>query len=154
MQQNNLFQASSSLPSCLSSSAGRSTSTRCRSSWTSVASTKSATTFSTCCFSPVCVEPSPSHSPSGTHLQLPDRFVRIFLHLIYIFVSFIHFFIILCTFLGLFRQTLQLLQQINVKKCPSSIWHQDSNSQPPDYESPPLTTIPGLPPNYLSIVSL
>ena len=54
----------------------------------------------------------------------------------------------------LFKQTLQLLQQINVKKCPSSIWHQDSNSQPPDYESPPLTTIPGLPPNYLSIVSL
>ena len=32
------------------------------------------------------------------------------------------------------------------KICPSSIWHQDSNSQPSDCESPPLTTRPGLPP--------
>ena len=31
--------------------------------------------------------------------------------------------------------------------CPSSIWRQFSNSQPSDYESPPLTTRPGLPPN-------
>ena len=46
----------------------------------------------------------------------------------------------------LFKQTLQLLQQINVKKCPSSIRHRDSNSQPSDYESPPLTTRPKLPP--------
>ena len=46
----------------------------------------------------------------------------------------------------LFKQTLQFLQQINVKKCSSSIWHQDSNSQPSDCESPPLTTRPGLPP--------
>ena len=38
---------------------------------------------------------------------------------------------------------LQFLQQINVKKCPSSIRRQDSNSQPSDYESPPLTTRPG-----------
>ena len=35
-----------------------------------------------------------------------------------------------------------MLQQINVKKCPSSIWCWDSNSQPSDYESPPLTTRP------------
>ena len=33
------------------------------------------------------------------------------------------------------------------EKCPSSIRHRDSNSQPSDYESPPLTTRPGLPPN-------
>ena len=32
------------------------------------------------------------------------------------------------------------------EKCPSSIWHWDSNSQPSDYESPPLTTRPKLPP--------
>ena len=51
----------------------------------------------------------------------------------------------------LFKQTLQFLQQINVKKCPSSIRRQDSNSQPSDFESPPLTTRPRLPPNILSI---
>ena len=33
------------------------------------------------------------------------------------------------------------------EKCPSSIWRRDSNSQPSDYESPPWTTRPGLPPN-------
>ena len=54
------------------------------------------------------------------------------------------FFVYFC----LFNQTLQFLQQINVKKCPSSIRHQDSNSQPSDYESPPLPTRPGLPPRY------
>ena len=32
-------------------------------------------------------------------------------------------------------------QQINVKKCPSSIWHWDSNPRPS--ESPPMTTRPG-----------
>ena len=42
----------------------------------------------------------------------------------------------------LFKQTLQFLQQIIAKKCPSSIWRWDSNSQPSDYESPPLTTRP------------
>ena len=41
---------------------------------------------------------------------------------------------------GLFKQTIQILQQINVKKCPSSIQCQDLNSQPSDYESPPLTS--------------
>ena len=43
----------------------------------------------------------------------------------------------------LFKHTLQFLQQINVKKCPSSIWFQDSNSQPLEHESPPITTRPG-----------
>ena len=38
------------------------------------------------------------------------------------------------------------LQQINVKKCPSSIWRLDLNSQPLDYASPFLTTRPGLTP--------
>ena len=46
----------------------------------------------------------------------------------------------------LFKQTLKFLQQINVKKCPSSIRHWDSNSQPSINESLPLTTRPGLPP--------
>ena len=32
------------------------------------------------------------------------------------------------------------------EKCPTSIWRQESNSQPSDYKSPPLTTRPGLPP--------
>ena len=31
-----------------------------------------------------------------------------------------------------------------MKKCPSSIWCQDSNSQPLEHESPPITTRPGL----------
>ena len=53
----------------------------------------------------------------------------------------------LFVYFRLFKQTLQFLQQINVKKCPSSIRRWDSNSQPCDYESPPLTTRPGLPPS-------
>ena len=44
------------------------------------------------------------------------------------------------------KQTIQFLQQINVKKCPSWNQRQDSNSQPSDYESPLSTTRPGLPP--------
>ena len=39
------------------------------------------------------------------------------------------------------------------EKCPSSIWCRDSNSQPSDYESPLLTTRPGLPPKMLIILS-
>ena len=38
-----------------------------------------------------------------------------------------------------------ILQQINVKKCPSSIRHRDSNPRPSGRESPPITTRPGLP---------
>ena len=41
---------------------------------------------------------------------------------------------------GLIKQTVQILPQIILKKCPSSIWHWDLNSQPTDYKSPPLTT--------------
>ena len=47
-----------------------------------------------------------------------------------------------------FKNTLQVLQQINVKICPSSILCQDSNSQPLERESPPMTTRPGLPPLF------
>ena len=46
------------------------------------------------------------------------------------------------SFLVFFKQTIQISQQINVKKCSSSIHCQDSNSRPSDYESPPLTTRP------------
>ena len=45
---------------------------------------------------------------------------------------------------GLFKQTLQFLQQINVKKCPSSIRCRDLNPQPLEHESRPITTRPGL----------
>ena len=43
---------------------------------------------------------------------------------------------------GLFKQTIQFLQQINVKKCPSSIqcWH--SNPRPFEDESSPIITRP------------
>ena len=51
-----------------------------------------------------------------------------------------------------FKRTLQFLHQLNVKKCPSSIRCHDSNSQPSDYESPPLTTRPGLPPFILEFL--
>ena len=47
-------------------------------------------------------------------------------------------------YFDLFKQTLQFLQQINVKKCPSSIRCRDSNPGPSEYESPTITTRPGL----------
>ena len=54
---------------------------------------------------------------------------------------------------GLFKQTsLQFLQQIYVKKCPSSIWCRDSNPQPSERESLPITTRPGFTPNQIQIV--
>ena len=37
-------------------------------------------------------------------------------------------------------------------KYPSSIRRRDSNSQPSDYESPPFTTRPGLPPKYYEML--
>ena len=51
---------------------------------------------------------------------------------------------------GLFKQTIQFLQQINVKKCPSSIRRWDSNPRPLERESTPITTRPGLPPTARS----
>ena len=41
-----------------------------------------------------------------------------------------------------FKHTLQFFQQINVKKCPSSLRCWDSNSQPLEHESPSITTRP------------
>ena len=58
----------------------------------------------------------------------------------------------LFVYFRLFKQTLQFLQQINVKKCLSSIRRWDLNSQPSDYVSSPLTTRPGLPPVCLLLV--
>ena len=45
-----------------------------------------------------------------------------------------------------FKQTLQFLQQINVKKYSSSIRCRDLNPWPLEYEFPSITTRPGLPP--------
>ena len=56
---------------------------------------------------------------------------------------------------GLFKQTsLQFLQQIQEKKCPSSIWCRDLNPQPLEHESPPITTRPGFPPKHVSYLSI
>ena len=52
------------------------------------------------------------------------------------------FFIYFC----LFKLTFQILQQIGMQKCSSSIQCRDSNSQPLEHESPAITTRPGLPP--------
>ena len=54
---------------------------------------------------------------------------------------------------GIFQTNLnKILQQINVKKCPSSLRHWDSNTWPSECESPPITTRPGLPSHiYLGI---
>ena len=41
------------------------------------------------------------------------------------------------------KQTVQFLQQINVKKCTSCIWGWDSNPRPLEHESSPITTRPG-----------
>ena len=54
----------------------------------------------------------------------------------------------------LFKQTLQFLQQINVKQCPSNIQCWDSNSHTLEHESRPITTRPGLPPNLTLLFSL
>ena len=54
---------------------------------------------------------------------------------------------------GLFKQkSLQFLQQINVKKCPSSIWCWDWNPRPFEHESSPITTRPGLPPFHVKLL--
>ena len=50
-----------------------------------------------------------------------------------------------CRFYFQSLQSNDIFYNILVRKCPSSIRHRDSNIQPLDYESPPLTTRPGLP---------
>ena len=52
------------------------------------------------------------------------------------------------------KQTLQYLQQYNVKKCTSSIQCWDSNSPPLERKSPPITTRPGLPPPQILLILL
>ena len=49
---------------------------------------------------------------------------------------------ILCLFFIYFRSTVKKLHQINVKNDPSSMWYRDSNPQPLDHQSPPITTRP------------
>ena len=49
---------------------------------------------------------------------------------------------------GLFKQTIQFLQQIYVNKCPSNIRYQESIPRPTERESLPITTRPGLPPLF------
>ena len=48
-----------------------------------------------------------------------------------------------------FQTNTTILTTNKCKKCPSIIRRWDSNSQPYDYESPHLTTRPGLPPKLL-----
>ena len=50
-----------------------------------------------------------------------------------------------------FQTHITILQQINVKECPSSMQCWDSNSRPSEPESPPTTTRPGLLP-YQSVL--
>ena len=45
------------------------------------------------------------------------------------------------------KLTLQYLQQMNVKKCPSSMQCGDLNSPPSEHESPYITTRPGRAPS-------
>ena len=49
------------------------------------------------------------------------------------------------SFFSSFQTNITILTTNKCEKCPSRIRHQDSNSQPFDYETPPLTTRPGLP---------
>ena len=55
---------------------------------------------------------------------------------------------------GLFKQTIQFLQQINMQKCRSSKRRQDSNPQPLAHKSSPITTRPGLPSYPINLIEL
>ena len=57
-----------------------------------------------------------------------------------------------CLFSSIQTNITNFTTNMNVKKCPSSIQHRDSNSQPSDYESPPFTTRPGLLPKYYEML--
>ena len=46
------------------------------------------------------------------------------------------------------NNTIFKTNQCEKMSCPSSIWRWDSNPQPWECESPPITTRPGLPPAY------
>ena len=45
---------------------------------------------------------------------------------------------------GLFWTNITILTSNKCEKCPSSIWCWDSNLQPSEHESPPITTRPGV----------
>ena len=45
-----------------------------------------------------------------------------------------------------FQTHITIFSTNKCEKCPSSMWCQDSNSQPMEHESPPIITRPGLPP--------
>ena len=49
-----------------------------------------------------------------------------------------------------FQTNITIFTTNKCEKCPSSIRRRDSNSQPSDYKSPPLTTRPGFPPSDLA----
>ena len=58
-------------------------------------------------------------------------------------------------FLVFFKQTSIQFYSKFCEKCPSSIWHWNSNPQPSELEYPPITTRPGLPPkrgNYFYLM--
>ena len=48
------------------------------------------------------------------------------------------------------KQTLQILQLVNEKKCPTCLCYSDSNPRPPEQESTPVTTRPVLLPMSLN----
>ena len=58
------------------------------------------------------------------------------------------------TFRFFYKQTIQFLQQINVKKCPSRIQHWDLNPRPLEHESSPITTRSKLPPALRFLMNL
>ena len=53
----------------------------------------------------------------------------------------------------LFQTNITILTTNIWEKCPTSIWCQDLNPQPPGHETPPITTGPGLSP-YINTFSL
>ena len=53
-----------------------------------------------------------------------------------------------------FQTNITILQQINVKKYPSSIRCWESNPRPSELESPPRATRAGLPPNEIILYAL
>ena len=50
------------------------------------------------------------------------------------------------SFSFIFQSTVKFMQQTNVKHDPSRMHGWDSNTQPFEYQSPPITTRPWLPP--------
>ena len=89
---------------------------------------------------PLLLRPLSPHVRPRMSSQLSQLSQNLFVFLKWTSLGFFY------VYFRLFKQALQFLQQINVKQCPSSIRHWDSNPQPLEIESPPITTRPGLPP--------